>query len=97
MGQDVSGYRLASKSHVIEAVAICPQGLLNSAQSFAKRELGESYGEELVATAESLAVLIAVIFCHATVKRFAWEEIHNLGKDDSPFAHGVLRTGKRSL
>jgi hypothetical protein len=88
VSQGITGYRLASKSHVVQAMIVCPEGLLNSTQTFAERKLGKSHRQELISARKAFAVAVATVLRDTGIESVTWQKVHYLRKDDSTFVHG---------
>jgi DNA-binding helix-hairpin-helix protein with protein kinase domain len=66
-------------------------------QAFAKRQLGESQGQELVATRKTARTTIAFVPGNAVVELASRQKLHQLGKHELTFEHKTSSAEKATI
>ena len=85
----------AADAHVVQLGAVGAQAEFDIAQAPAGGELSERHTEELVEAGEGLDPAIATVAPDASVEPASWQEVHQLGEDESALMHDPLRETSR--
>ena len=95
--QRVACNRFATKAHVVKPRQLRAQVDFYIAQRFARRQLGECHGKELIQAREILHLVIATMGRYTAAKRSERHIGHDLRKNERALMHGSLpRTSAKS-